>query len=611
MIKVDKLNPFGRMCVTLGMLPSSYKESLTYEEQLLWFMDYLENKVIPTVNNNASAVEELQALYLELKTYVDEYFDNLDVQTEINNKLDDMAESGELTSIIAEYISLGATLGYDTVSDMKAAENLVDGSICRTLGYYSLNDGGGSYYRVREIENDDVIDEMLLVALYDDTLVAELIVENNTINSIQIGCVIDDNTFDNGVKLNTILNYCNDNHINFKFLRGVYYVDTPIVITEKLLNIKISGEDYISHDGISTGSEINYTGSDFCFTLAKGGLRYTIEKLRIECNNASSGINCMGVQNTTLNFKNYLNDIYVVHAIIGMKVTSTTYTFINNYTFGGSSNTQIGLLIEGYEFTYVNNSSIDGYNTTDQNSIGLKVNGGLNHYYNNVDIANFGKGKAIYLTDSYRELYTVYFNDINIIRCDGGVVTECDGEHNIVSISYSNILISLSGSNSGSYYFHEIPHSYDIKNVSIENLTVRNLSETTIPDYILVKEDKLVNNLYLQVKDLYGCPVYKSGIYGTSYDSYIYKNNIIKQSGSKYISVVENQTVYEFSIDYPAMANIPVIDVNVLGHNDFVVGNPTYDSGSHKLKCNITFDTAPTGANFRINYHINERGGNQ
>ena len=223
MIKVDKLNPFGRMCVTLGMLPSSYKESLTYEEQLLWFMDYLENKVIPTVNNNASAVEELQALYLELKTYVDEYFDNLDVQTEINNKLDDMAESGELTSIIAEYISLGATLGYDTVSDMKAAENLVDGSICRTLGYYSLNDGGGSYYRVREIENDDVIDEMLLVALYDNTLVAELIVENNTINSIQIGCVIDDNTFDNGVKLNTILNYCNDNHINFKFLRGSRY----------------------------------------------------------------------------------------------------------------------------------------------------------------------------------------------------------------------------------------------------------------------------------------------------------------------------------------------------------------------------------------------------
>lgn len=104
MIKVEKLNPFGRMCISLGMLPSSYKESLTYEEQLLWFMNYLENTVIPTVNNNADAVEELQTLYEEIKSYVDEYFDNLDVQEEINNKLDEMAQDGSLETLIGAYI---------------------------------------------------------------------------------------------------------------------------------------------------------------------------------------------------------------------------------------------------------------------------------------------------------------------------------------------------------------------------------------------------------------------------------------------------------------------------------------------------------------------------
>ena len=100
MIKIEKLNPFGRMCISLGMMPSSYKESLTYEEQLLWFMKYLEETVIPTVNNNADAVEELQALYLEIKTYVDDYFDNLDIQQEINTKLDEMATNGTLSNII-------------------------------------------------------------------------------------------------------------------------------------------------------------------------------------------------------------------------------------------------------------------------------------------------------------------------------------------------------------------------------------------------------------------------------------------------------------------------------------------------------------------------------
>ena len=100
MIKVEKLNPFGRMCISLGMLPSSYKESMTYEEQLLWFFKFLDETVIPTVNNNADAVEELQALYIQVKTFVDEYFDNLDVQEEINNKLDAMAQDGSLADLL-------------------------------------------------------------------------------------------------------------------------------------------------------------------------------------------------------------------------------------------------------------------------------------------------------------------------------------------------------------------------------------------------------------------------------------------------------------------------------------------------------------------------------
>ena len=198
MIKVEKLNPFGRMCVSLGMLPSSYKESLTYEEQLLWFCNYLTETVIPTVNNNAEAVEELQALYTQIKTYVDGYFDNLDVQEEINNKLDEMAASGQLTNIIAQYLGLGGMITFDSVADMKNATNLVDGSKCATLGYYSVNDGGNAFYKVRTITNNDVVDGMLIIGLHDNSLIAELIVDK-TINVKQLGAkgngVNDDTSF--------------------------------------------------------------------------------------------------------------------------------------------------------------------------------------------------------------------------------------------------------------------------------------------------------------------------------------------------------------------------------------------------------------------------------
>ena len=104
LIDVQSLSPFKKFIMTIGNIPTSYLESMTYAELLMWFCNYLQETVIPTVNNNGEAVEELQGLYIQLKTFVDNYFDNLDVQQEINNKLDSMVESGELTTLIGAYV---------------------------------------------------------------------------------------------------------------------------------------------------------------------------------------------------------------------------------------------------------------------------------------------------------------------------------------------------------------------------------------------------------------------------------------------------------------------------------------------------------------------------
>lgn len=96
--------PFKKLVMTIGELPSSFIESMTYFELLAWFTNYLETVIIPTVNNNADAVSELQGLFTQLKNYVDNYFDNLDVQDEINTKLDEMVEDGTLTNLIKTYI---------------------------------------------------------------------------------------------------------------------------------------------------------------------------------------------------------------------------------------------------------------------------------------------------------------------------------------------------------------------------------------------------------------------------------------------------------------------------------------------------------------------------
>ena len=178
----DKLNnvtilpPFKKFCMTIGELPSSYLESMTYYESLLWLTKYLGDTVIPALNANGEAVIELQEKYIELKNYVDNYFENLDVQEEINNKLDDMAEHGELAEIISAYLQMFSVLGFDTKADLKLAENLVDGSIAKTLGDSSYGTGDGNFYKIRELAPGEEPDDDELVALTNyPTLVAEKI----------------------------------------------------------------------------------------------------------------------------------------------------------------------------------------------------------------------------------------------------------------------------------------------------------------------------------------------------------------------------------------------------------------------------------------------------
>lgn len=187
-IKPKFLSPFKRFCMTIGELPTSYVETMTYYEMILWFTKYLGDTVIPAINNNAEALSEVQSLFIELQGYVNNYFDDLNIQTEIDNKLDDMAESGQLAEIISLYLNSQAILGFDTVANMVASEILTDGSICKTLGNLSYNDGKGHFYKIRELESEEDVDGDNIIALdISDTLIAEKINENFKKKMIVIG----------------------------------------------------------------------------------------------------------------------------------------------------------------------------------------------------------------------------------------------------------------------------------------------------------------------------------------------------------------------------------------------------------------------------------------
>ena len=83
------------------VIPLVYDNSLSYYETLCKVVDYLNN-VINNVDSAETNIQSIYDAYVLLQSYVNTYFDNLDVSTEIDRKLDEMAENGFFDNIVEE-----------------------------------------------------------------------------------------------------------------------------------------------------------------------------------------------------------------------------------------------------------------------------------------------------------------------------------------------------------------------------------------------------------------------------------------------------------------------------------------------------------------------------
>ena len=95
------MKPFRFWCQKV--LPAIYDDSLSYYELLTKVVAHLN-----TVIDNMEAVEQntnaVLLAFNQLQDYVNNYFSSLDVQTEINNALNEMAQSGTLDEILAPIV---------------------------------------------------------------------------------------------------------------------------------------------------------------------------------------------------------------------------------------------------------------------------------------------------------------------------------------------------------------------------------------------------------------------------------------------------------------------------------------------------------------------------
>ena len=128
--RMPNVPPFVKfVCANVPMV---FDDSLSYYEALCALWKYIQG-MTDVINNNATLEEEYIEKFKELKEFVDNYFANLDVQEEINNKLDAMVEDGTLAQIIGDYLE-------------ESVEYIAQGFIpnnrsmdCNIIKYHQLN----------------------------------------------------------------------------------------------------------------------------------------------------------------------------------------------------------------------------------------------------------------------------------------------------------------------------------------------------------------------------------------------------------------------------------------------------------------------------------------
>lgn len=151
-IKFKRLTPFKRCVLQNFPFIEEDFDALTNYGLLCKIVKYL-NDVIASQNEVQNVTEQTVEAFNNLYDYVNNYFENLDVQEEIDNKLDEMAEDGTLESILAKVVDTDTTYYFHTVmaseyyrtsseyAGMQGGCILPDGTIFQCTGKRAATDG--------------------------------------------------------------------------------------------------------------------------------------------------------------------------------------------------------------------------------------------------------------------------------------------------------------------------------------------------------------------------------------------------------------------------------------------------------------------------------------
>lgn len=343
---------------------------------------------------------EMLEKYGSLENFIKEYFNNLDLQDEVNKKIDELVLDGTLDKII----TMHSMHGYETVAVMKKERNLVSGHVVQTLGYYGVNDGGGALYIVCD-EIPETFYEVLENGKY------AMLITNNTYNVKQFGAkgdAINDDT----IAFKKVAELIAINGGTMYIPQGKYIItDTIEFNSKKILSFQIIGSE-------------------------NSVLLYSSENSLFKCTNSATNV--------------HIENFNIIG--VGTYKKPNTYCFdFNKITDSVFKDIQIdkneGDVAVAGVFTSAINGNLDDidevwfYNITaliNNSGVGFNIGGGSSVWFQAVRVYSGGyttHSVGIYCRGGMGGLA---INSCDLISCDIGLVVDNKNNHNNREIFITN-----------------------------------------------------------------------------------------------------------------------------------------------------------------------------
>lgn len=453
-------------------IPLAFDESMSYYETLCGLLNYLKNTILPTVNNNADAVAELQTLYEKLRTFVDEYFTNLDVQEEINNKLDEMAENGSLYNIIKRYTDPIVNQQNEQITGIRNYVNESIDEIENELSTIASGSPAGVYATLTDLTTDNPNHSKIYVVTAD----GKWYYYNTTTSSWTAGGTYIADTYDDTILANKV----NQIEKSIKPSKNLYNTTTVEVHTYggNRQTFKINKPIYNHYYALfKRNGEYAYLDSDTLLIQYNASDGVLHQYNNTSYNSYSIESNCEYIVFASVNRTDIpLTDLMVVD-ITGLN-PSDFEKYDNGYsTIDRNTN------IEEVKATSI--EFVKPYNLYNTNNV-LTLQTDAHNYQKQIFYCNAGN-KYRFLTSTLQRLANINYNNKNVIawiyNADGTTsrtlqnptedITVVDNEkrielfiQNSTSIPYNDILVLrvdyITDNDINKYGF--LPYSYILQN---------------------------------------------------------------------------------------------------------------------------------------------------